>query len=80
MEKFDVAIIGGGILGTAISYWISLLYDLRVCVIEKEKNVAIHTSSRNTENALYGYQFPGARPTMLGDPGTVIETDYFIIK
>ena len=31
------------------------------------------------ENALYGYQFPGARPTRLGDPGTVIETDYFII-
>ena len=48
MEKFDVAIIGGGILGTAISYWISLLYDIRVCVIEKESNVARHTSSRNT--------------------------------
>jgi L-2-hydroxyglutarate oxidase len=48
MEKFDVAIIGGGILGTTISYWISSLYDLKICVIEKESNVAMHASGRNT--------------------------------
>jgi len=48
MNKFDVAIIGGGILGTTISYWISSLYDLKVCVIEKESDVAMHASSRNT--------------------------------
>jgi len=48
MEKFDVAIIGGGILGTTISYWLSTLYDIKVCVIEKESHVAQHTSSRNT--------------------------------
>ena len=41
-------IIGGGILGTSISYWISNLYDYDVCVIEKESNVAKHTSGRNT--------------------------------
>jgi len=46
--KFDVAIIGGGILGTTISYWISTLYDLKICVIEKEQDVAMHASSRNT--------------------------------
>jgi (S)-2-hydroxyglutarate dehydrogenase len=48
MEKYDVAIIGGGILGTTISYWMSTLYDLKLCVIEKENRVAQHTSSRNT--------------------------------
>ena len=48
MKKYDIAIIGGGILGTTISYWISNLYDSSVCVIEKESNVAKHTSGRNT--------------------------------
>ena len=48
MKKFDIAIIGGGILGTTISYWISNLYDSSVCVIEKESDVAKHTSGRNT--------------------------------
>jgi len=48
MKKFDVAIIGGGILGTSISYWISSLYDLKLCLIEKESKVAQHASSRNT--------------------------------
>jgi len=48
LEKYDIAIIGAGILGTTISYWLSTLYDLNVCVIEKENGVAQHTSSRNT--------------------------------
>jgi L-2-hydroxyglutarate oxidase len=46
--KFDVAIIGGGILGTSLSYWISALTNHTVCVIEKESHVAAHASSRNT--------------------------------
>ncbi len=48
MSKYDIAIIGGGILGTTISYWISSLYDVNLCVIEKESDVAMHASSRNT--------------------------------
>ena len=48
MKNFDIAIIGGGVLGTCISYWISNLYDLNVCVIDKESDVAKHTSGRNT--------------------------------
>lgn len=48
MQKFDIAIIGGGILGTTLSYWISALTDKRVCVVEKESQVALHASSRNT--------------------------------
>jgi len=48
MEKYDVAVIGGGILGTTISFWISTLYDLKISLIEKESKVAQHASSRNT--------------------------------
>jgi (S)-2-hydroxyglutarate dehydrogenase len=48
LEKYDVVIIGGGILGVTISYWISNLYDLKICLIEKESDVAMHASSRNT--------------------------------
>ena len=48
MSRYDVTIIGAGILGTTISYWLSTLYDLNICVIEKENDVAKHTSSRNT--------------------------------
>ena len=48
MSKYDIAVIGGGILGTSISYWISSLYDVNLCVIEKESDVAMHASSRNT--------------------------------
>ena len=48
MPQYDIAIIGGGILGTNISHWISSLYHLNICVIEKEPNVALHASSRNT--------------------------------
>lgn len=48
LQKFDVVIIGGGILGTSISYWISSLTNHTVCVIEKEDHIAAHASSRNT--------------------------------
>ena len=48
MEKCDIAIIGGGILGNTISYWLSTLYDLKICVIEKEPDVALHSSTRNS--------------------------------
>ena len=48
LTKYDVGIIGGGILGTAISYWLSTVSNLKTCVIEKEGSVAQHASGRNT--------------------------------
>ena len=48
MKKYDIAIIGGGVLGNTISYWLSVLYDLKICVIDKEHDVAIHASTRNS--------------------------------
>jgi len=48
MREYDIAIIGGGVLGNTISYWLSTLYDLKICVIDKEHDVAIHSSTRNS--------------------------------
>ncbi len=48
MKPWDVAIIGGGILGTSIAYWLSTRYDARIAVIEQETDVATHASGRNT--------------------------------
>ena len=48
-HNFDVVIIGGGILGTSISYFLSCLNkSKKIAVIEQEHNVAFHTSGRNT--------------------------------
>lgn len=47
METFDIVIIGGGILGTAMAYTASAI-GLSVCLIEGESDVALHSSSRNT--------------------------------
>lgn len=44
--KCDVLIIGGGIIGTAILREFTK-YNIKVCLIEKENDVAIHASSRN---------------------------------
>jgi (S)-2-hydroxyglutarate dehydrogenase len=48
MEPWDVAVIGGGILGTSVSYWVGNQYKGRIAVLEKEADVAVHTSRRNT--------------------------------
>jgi L-2-hydroxyglutarate oxidase len=48
MDPWDVVIIGGGILGTSVSYWIGNQYEGRIAVLEKEQDVAVHTSRRNT--------------------------------
>src|SRR5215470_19882633 len=48
MEPWDVVIVGGGILGTSVSYWLGNQYEGRIAVLEREQNVAVHTSFRNT--------------------------------
>ena len=48
-DDFDLIIIGGGILGTSLSYFLSFLNkSKKIAVIEQEHNVAQHTSGRNT--------------------------------
>ena len=48
MRECDVAVIGGGVLGAAVAYWMADLYDARICVVEGEGEVAAHASGRNT--------------------------------
>lgn len=48
-QNFDIVIIGGGILGTSISYFLSFLNkSKKIAVVEQEHVVAFHTSGRNT--------------------------------
>jgi (S)-2-hydroxyglutarate dehydrogenase len=47
-KKFDIIIIGGGILGVSLGYFLTLNSDANIVILEREKNVSIHTSSRNT--------------------------------
>jgi len=44
--SFDVVIIGGGVIGAAIARELSR-WDLTIALLEKEGDVAVHTSSRN---------------------------------
>ena len=51
MEKqadFDVAVVGAGVLGVTISYWLSSLFQCRIALIDPALVAAAHTSSRNT--------------------------------
>lgn len=48
MEKvYDVAVIGGGVIGSAVARELSR-YDLNICVLEKELDVCNGASGRNT--------------------------------
>jgi len=47
-QNYDVAIIGGGILGTTLAYWLSSLYQGKIALLEKETQVAQHATLRNT--------------------------------
>ncbi|HEY7506859.1 MAG TPA: FAD-dependent oxidoreductase, partial [Nitrososphaera sp.] len=50
MEEYRVAVIGGGVLGTSIAYFLAgqAKDPSSVALIEQESDIARHTSSRNT--------------------------------
>lgn len=48
-KTYGVVIVGAGILGTTLAYWMSTLYKAgSIIVLEKEKEVAFHQTGRNT--------------------------------
>ncbi len=51
MEKsgeVDILVVGAGVLGVTVAYWLSTLYDCRIALAETEDSAGMHTSSRNT--------------------------------
>jgi L-2-hydroxyglutarate oxidase len=48
MKAWDLLVIGGGILGTSVAYWLSCRYDSAIAVLEQESEVGQHASRRNT--------------------------------
>ena len=48
-NRYDVAIIGGGIVGLATAYKLQLKFpSLKIIVIEKEAALAFHQTGRNS--------------------------------
>ena len=62
MYKSDVIIIGAGIVGLATAYQFTLLYPrLRIILIEKESNLAMHQTGHNSGVLHTGiYYSPGS--------------------
>jgi L-2-hydroxyglutarate oxidase LhgO len=56
-ENLDCAVIGGGVVGLAITRRLALL-GRRVVLFETEKNTGMHTSSRNSEVLHAGIYYP----------------------
>ena len=47
-EKFDVPIVGGGIVGLATAYKLQITFPkLKIVVLEKEDSLAFHQTGRN---------------------------------
>ena len=48
-NSFDIAVVGGGIVGLASAYKVALAHpDIRIVVLEKEEEVATHQTGRNS--------------------------------
>src|SRR3954453_5638354 len=48
MTTFDLAVVGGGIVGLATAYQFTRRYHGRVVVLEKERRVAEHQTGHNS--------------------------------
>jgi len=44
----DILIVGAGVLGVTVAYWLSNLYDCKIVLAEASEVAGAHTSSRNT--------------------------------
>jgi (S)-2-hydroxyglutarate dehydrogenase len=71
MNEFDVAIVGGGIIGLATAHAVLDAHpDYRVAVLEKERRIAAHQSGRNSGVLHSGiYYRPGSLKARLAVAG-----------
>jgi L-2-hydroxyglutarate oxidase len=44
----DILVVGAGVLGISISYWLSTIFDCKILLADTERVPGRHTSSRNT--------------------------------
>ena len=56
-NKFNICIIGAGIIGLSIAYKLSQFYK-NIIVVEKESSFGQHVSSRNSEVVHSGFYYP----------------------
>ncbi|WP_105617599.1 NAD(P)/FAD-dependent oxidoreductase [Vallitalea okinawensis] len=69
---YDVAIIGAGVIGTLTARLLSL-YDLQVCIIEKDGDVAMGTTKANSAIIHAGYDAkPGSLKAKLNVKGNAM--------
>ena len=47
-EGVDVLVVGAGVLGVTLAYWVSSIYECRVALVDQAQTAGVHTSSRNT--------------------------------
>ena len=60
-KKYDIIIIGGGIIGCAIAYSLSKKLRVSIAIIEKENEIAKHASGRNSGVIHTGFYYtPGS--------------------
>ncbi|CDW54204.1 DAO domain containing protein [Trichuris trichiura] len=76
--KFDIVVVGGGIVGCATAREVAERYPkLKVAVVEKEDQVAVHQSSRNSGVIHAGiYYTPGSLKAKLCVHGLRLVYDY----
>ncbi|MDG6902002.1 MAG: FAD-dependent oxidoreductase [Nitrososphaerota archaeon] len=46
--RFDVLIVGAGVLGVTLAYWLTSIYDCSIALVDTAPGAAMHASSRNT--------------------------------
>lgn len=58
MPDYDIAIIGGGVVGISIAKHLSEESNLDICILEKEYHLAEHQSGRNSGVIHPGFNYP----------------------
>lgn len=75
LNKYDVAIIGGGICGASVAFALSQ-YCCRVVVLEKENDIACHTTKANSGIIHAGYDpLPGTAMARMNVKGNRFITE-----
>jgi L-2-hydroxyglutarate oxidase LhgO len=71
MVRYDVAVVGGGVVGCSAARHLVEQSALSVCVIEKEHRLGAHQSGRNSGVLHPGFNYPpGSRKAAFATEGT----------